>query len=503
MRNTLLVAGILAVTAAFAQERTLDHVKASKARGGGIIMKNNEVAGYYSFYEVDKVDGKTRAFRMALLDNNLKDIGVIKLNRPKDSYMVESAFNGQAFMFFFLNDKNVELETYDLNGKKLGAKVYEDVSKWERMRVYAAVKMGETGEVNQSLFPLGEDGFLKQGVGDGKKAGYLLTAYNNDLSKRWETEAPAGGMIESLDVIAVTKDYIVGSLYKQKGRMDMPDNTFLALFDVHSGKKLWEKELTDGGRRMTVMNAFPEEGNDDLFLIGETFSPKDNVFKDKSQGMYCMRMGMDGTPKQTELLDWDKDIKPHVPADEKGRKELDRIFFHQVVRLNNGTIHCIGEEYKKVMGATGGIQITTEDMLVIELGPDLKFKQCSVFPKSKGRTEFPLEYAALSASLLAKIVKQMGRFDYLFTTQDKAGDRYFCSFLDYARDKNDAGNKVGAYIGTIVGDGKSAPTLDKYDVDEKGSTFFRVMAAKPGYVLMYEYHRKEKTINLHLEKVNF
>ncbi|MBL7950196.1 MAG: hypothetical protein JNM62_00635 [Flavobacteriales bacterium] len=503
MRTTLLTAGLLASLSLFAQERTLQNVLRTKARGGGVIMKSDELAGYYSFYEVDKVDSKTRAFRMALLDNNLNEMGEIKLNRPKGSYLMENVFNGQAFMFFFLNEKNVELETYDLTGKKLGEKVYEDASKWERMRAMQAQAGGDNGEVNQSIFPIGDGGFLKQSIVKGEKRGYQLTAYNNDMSVRWETEAPNSDLIETLDVVAVTKDHIVASMWKQKGAFDMPDVAYMALFDVTNGKKLWEKEVSVGGKRMTVVNVFPVEGTEEMFVIGELFAPDDKVFKAKSQGMYAMRMGLDGVPLQTEMLSWEKDILPHVPADEKGEKDMDRIFFHKVVRLKNGTIHCIGEEYKKAMGATGGVQITTKDMFVIELGPDLKMKRCTVYPKSKTRTEFAKEYAMYSASILAKVVKQLGRFDYEFTTQDKVADRFFSTFVDYDRSKNEDGKKAGTYIGTIVGDGKAEPTLDKYDVDVAGATYFRAMPAKPGFVLVYEYNRKAKSIRFRLEKVNF
>jgi len=500
-KNVLLLVLLLAGFSGFAQQKIYKSVLNSKIRGGGVIMKSDELAGYYSFYEVDRVDSKNRAFRVALIDNDLNDLGEIKLERPKDSYLMENVFNGKAFMFFFLNAKNVELETYDLTGKKLGTKVYEDANKWERLRATAAQSAGVNGEVNQSIFPIGDEGFLKQGITKGDKRGYYLAAYNNDMSLRWETDAPSSSLIENIDVVAVTKDHIIGSVYKQKNVFDMPDNTFMALFDVRTGKKLWEKELMVDRKRMTVVNVFPVEGTDDMFVIGELFGPDDQVFKAKSKGMYAMRMGLDGVPLQTELLEWEKDILPFVPADEKGNRDMDRIFFQKVVRLKNGSIHCIGEEYKKALAATGGIQITTKDMFVIELGADLKMKQCTVFPKSKSRHEFDRNYAMYSASVLAKLVKQMGLFDYEFTTQDKSSDRFFASYIDYDRSKNEDGKKAGTYLGTIVGDGKAAPTLDRYDVKATGS--FRALPAKPGYVLVREYNRKLKELTLRLEKVNF
>lgn len=503
LRTSIMTLAIMASITSLAQEKVISQVLRSKARGSGPIMKTNELAGYYSFYEVDKVDGKTRSFRMALMDNSLNDLGEIKLNRPKNSFLMESVFNGSAFMFFFLNDKNVELETYDVSGKKMGEKVYEDVTKWERTRAAQAQSMGDVGEVNQSIFPIGDEGFLKQSITKGDKRGYHLASYNNDLTVRWETDAPSSPLIESLDIVAVTEDHIIGYLFKQKNLFDMPETSFMVLFDVRTGKKLWEKELKAEGKRMTVVNVFPIEGSEEFLVVGEYFGGDDNVFKDKSTGMYSMRMGADGTPSRSVMFSWEKDILPHVPADEKGKKDMDRIFVHKVVRLSNGSVHFIGEEYKKVIGATGGCQMTTKDMFVIELDPELKLKSCTVYPKSKSRFEFEASYAAYPAALLAKLIKQMGLFDYEFTTQDKAGARYYSSFVDYDRSKNESGGKVGTYVGTIVGNGVDAPTVDKMDVNASGSTYFRAMIGKPGYVLILEYRKKLKQLKFRLEKVNY
>lgn len=503
MKRSLVLFAFLAAIHGHGQEKIMKDVLRAKPRASGVIMKNNELAGYYSFYETDKVDSKNKAFTVALMDDNLTDVGSIRIVREKNSVLMESVFNGKAFMFFFLNGKNIELETYSSEGKKLGEKVYEDVSKWERMRAMMATSAGANGEVNQSIFPIGEEGFLKQSVTKGEKWGYQLTAYNNDLSVRWETEAPSSPMIESLDVIEVTEDHIIGSMFQQKNRMDQPDFTMLAMFDVHTGKKLWAKQLTQQGKNMSVLNVFPSETQDGMFVIGEIFGPSDKIFKDKSKGIFAMRMDMAGVPEQTELFSWEEDILPYVPADAKGRKELDRIFFHKVVRLKNGTVHCIGEEYKKVLGATGGTQITTKDMVVLELDSDLKLKGCEVVGKSKSRFEFPSQFMYLSPSVLAQLIKQMGLFDYAFTSQDRLADRYFASYVDFDRSKNESGDRVGTYIGTITGNGKDKSTVDKNDVMTKGTTFFRAYPAKAGYVMLYEYRAKLKEITLRLEKVNY
>ena len=276
-RKSILALAILVSVASHAQEATIENVLRSRSRGSGTIMKNNELAGYWNFYQVDREDSKNNSFRMAMFDNNLASAGEIKITRPKASYLMENAF-----MFLYLNGKEIEMETYDAKGAKLGSATYEDASKWERMRMTQALQMGTNAEVNQSIFPMGDEGFIKQTLVKGDKRGYQLVAYDNQLKEVWVTTASLAGEIENLDVIEVTDKYIIGSVLKQKNLFDMPDNTLLAMFDVKTGKRLWEKEISHQGKPMTVLNAFQVEGKDEILLLGEYFEPKANIIKGKS-----------------------------------------------------------------------------------------------------------------------------------------------------------------------------------------------------------------------------
>lgn len=504
MRKILWPLALLIGTAGIAQEKTLDHVLRSRTSATGYIRKHDELAGYYSFYKVDKVDSKTSAYRMALLDANLNDAGEINLNRPSNSMLLESEFNGSTFMFLFITDKSVEFETYDASGKKMGEKVYEDVNMWERNRLALAAQGGDDASVSQSIWPIGEEGFLKLGAvkEKGEKRSYQLTGYNNDLSVRWETTTPKSGLVENIGVLSVTKDHVVGYLLKQKNAMDVPETSFMTLFDVHTGKQLWEKELTHQGKRLSLLNVFPTDDGEAFFAIGEFFGPNDNIFKDKSTGLFAMRMGLDGIPTQVEFYEWEKDILPHVPADEKGKKEMKRIVFHSAVRLSNGYVHCIGEEFKKTLSPGGGIQVVSQDMFIFKLDPDGKLVGCDVVPKSKTRLELGgMIYT--STAMLGTMLKQWGFFDYEFTTKSKDGMRYFATYVDFDKTKNESGKKVGTCIGTIVGTGPEPVTVDKYPIDMEEATSCRVYPGKPGYVLIHEYFKKQKKARFRLEKVNY
>ena len=121
--------------------------------------------------------------------------------------------------------------------------------------------------------------------------------------------------------------------------------------------------------------------------------------------------------------------------------------------------------------------------------------------KQATRVALPAGATYWSPSFTAAYMKNEGAFDYAFTMVDKDKDRFFCSYVDYSKERDSKGDKVGTYVGTIVVD-KGKSTTDKIDVRSK-SSYYRVLPAKPGYILMQEYFRKENQVKVRLERVNY
>jgi hypothetical protein len=82
----LLLVGI-SFSALAQQKLEIDNVRSAYLRNSGTILENNEIKGYYSFYQSDKVDRKTNEYTLQIIDENL--------NKVKD--------------IVFTDDKNVSL----------------------------------------------------------------------------------------------------------------------------------------------------------------------------------------------------------------------------------------------------------------------------------------------------------------------------------------------------------------------------------------------------------
>jgi hypothetical protein len=151
------------------------------------------------------------------------------------------------------------------------------------------------------------------------------------------------------------------------------------------------------------------------------------------------------------------------------------------------------------MAALGGgnsvTQLTITNSVVFKFSPDFKLLGIQEFEKGKSRAPSLTDFG--SPQLNAHALKSYGAFDYEYTQVDKANDRFYACFIDYERIKGEK-NK-NAFKTIIYDEGKL--TEDKIYL-ESDSKDFRVLPAKIGNVLLLEYDKKLKSINLHLEKLN-
>jgi hypothetical protein len=78
--------------------------------------------------------------------------------------------------------------------------------------------------------------------------------------------------------------------------------------------------------------------------------------------------------------------------------------------------------------------------------------------------------------------------------QDKAS--FVSGYTDYQREKNYTGS---VFNSISYNDGKI--TNDRINLKTEASSI-RLMPAKPGFVLLVEYFKKAKRLDMHMEKIN-
>lgn len=489
-----------------AQEKSLSEITSFKIKNSGaFIDKNKDVDGYYFYYEVDKLKKGQREYAIKMLDNNLNDIATKSYVDDKNTILADSKFNNQALMFAMVNfkEKNYKLVTFDKQGNQ-GENITIPVNKKEMKWLSAMLNSGSFN----LLFPADDKGFLFNYIRDNKKLGYGLKYVATDGGKSWDYNSPDEAKeILMINPIEVNQEVVVAIESSKKSMLSQTVNFKVLVIDIATGKLLFEKDYDRDNNPRLITNAFLTDDKK-VVLLGEYYDKGDNIIKAKSQGIFAEINDMTGKQISDNKVGWEEKIDKMMPEDSEGKTNRGYIYFHDIVRTQSGSYYCIGEKYRKTasglgiaaaaLGGGGSVtQLTITDAVVFEFDANFNLKDIQNFEKGKSRAPSLTDFG--SPQLNAHALKAFGAFDYEFTQIDEDRDRFYSAFIDYERLKGEE-NKL-AFKTIIYNDGKLSE--DKiYLSKSKGKISYRVMPGKLGHVMILEYNKKEKTLDIHLEKLN-
>ena len=520
----LLVAFLLVTSFALnAQKVTFDNVVKVRLQNSGPILDNEQVKGYYFFYEVDKVDRKSRAYMLQILDENMKEVSKRKFIKSKHTSLTEAAYNGNAFLFSFIDFKKkiLDLVSYDKEMKRLGSRAYK-LDKWGMSQFYSAARGAEPEpSINKIIYPVGNHGFMRYTMKKNKKIGYDLEYLPNNLKKAgsWNKSSPEASKTIAMAAFGDVNDkYLVSAITRKPKLLSNKNVTFsISVLDLETHKIAFEKELKTSKYIYSFMNAIMNDEKQSIMVFGEYFNPNDNLLKDKSQGLCALEYDMKGKIINKAHYSWKGKIKKHIGVDKKGRiEDGGHVAFHKIVKSDDGHFYAIGEMYKK---AVSGLGIASQllnrggsnasmakmvilDMILFDLNPDLTLNDVKVIEKRNSDFFLQAGMGHYPPSMLAYIIRAYGGFDYSYTQMSKDKTSFFSTFTAW-EDEKKKGKKRGAYFGIIAHTaGDDDYVVDKIDLTTDAS-YISVFPAKPGYILISEYFKKAKKLETRLEKINY
>ena len=495
-----------ATTFASAQNKTISDLTTFKIKNSGTMMDaENDVDGYYFFYEVDKLKKGQREFAIKLLDKDLNNIATKSYVDDKNVTLTQSKFNNQALMFAMTNAKEdyYRLVLFDRTGNEIN-RIEVPAT---RKEISQQIKLGAQG-FSDLVFTVDNKGFLFNRIKKNDKMGFGLKYIPTDGGQSWDYKSPEDSkLIQIINPLKANKDVVVALQTSKKSLMSATINLKVIVLDINNGKVLFEKSFDRKEDPRMITNAFITEDKN-VVLLGEYFKEGDNIYKAKSAGLFAVTLDFSGKKVNDSKVSW-KDKLDAKLADTSDKKSQGYVYFHDVVRTKKGAYYAIGERYKRKASA-GGIaamalggggsatQLTITDALFFEFDKDFGITDIKKFEKGKSRVAEISPF--VSPQLNAYIINMMGGFDYQFTQVDTKRDRFYATFIDYERLKGEK-NKY-AYKSIMYQDGQFAQ--DKiYLKNSRKKVISRVMPGKLGHVLLLEYNRKEKTLDMHLEKMNF
>lgn len=494
-----------------AQEKKISDLTSFKLRNSGTLMdKEMDVDGYYLFYEMDKLKKGQREFSIQMMDKNLNEIANKSYVDHKNVSLVDSKFNNQALLFAFSNpgSENYKAIIFDRNANEV-QNIEIPSNKKEKQWMSQLMAQGQAN----MIFTVDNKGFLFNHVIDNKKIGYGLKYIPTDGGNAWEYNSPTDVKeIKMINPIEANDKVVIALEMTKKSMLSGSVSMRIVVLDVNNGKLLFDRDYSRKDDPRFITNAFLKDDNS-LVLLGEYFKSGDNIFKDKSLGLFAETTDLNGNKLNDSKVSWEDKIgKIMAEADPKDDNKMSKgyIYFHDIIRNQDGSYYAIGERYKKTISAGGlamtmlsrgagnSTQLTITDAVMFKFDKDFSLLDAEVI--TKGKSRIPIPGAFTGPQLAAHYINAIGGFDYQFTQIDTKRDRFYSSFIDYERIKGDK-NKW-SFTTIMHQDGKFAKDKIYLNTPNK-STYRRVLPGKLGHVVIMDYDKKEKSLDIHLEKLNF
>lgn len=507
---------LLASTTSMAQNYSFNNVSRSGLRNTGTIVEGNVIKGYYNFYFSEKVSKKNNAYEIVILNENLEEKASAKMVEPKTTHLLEAAYNEKNILFKFYDTKSKMVSYRTMNDEgKISAKETREANKNE---IASYVNSITNDQENTNVQAINDRLFIDVHNYKDKQYKYSIQGLNNAGQIEW-TYTPTNKMkIEMGEFLGSSEDQIWIQVSQSKGVMSR-DYTFDLAGISLDGEEEFRIPLQTSRYNLLAHNATYKKEQDEIVVIGEYYDIKDKSMKSDSKGVFVKVVTSDGTEISEDFISWSQDIGSMVSPEQK--KELGRyyVYFHKIIQTADGKILAIGEQYRKQVSAggvalqmlaatssnvstdAGSMEIKIGNMIVIEIGADYQLSAVDIHDKKESRVNLPQGYGMVSQHLMAKVLKAEGLFDYSFTQNNADNSVVTFAYIDMEKVKGKMRKQaVVNFISYIKGE--EDYTSDKMSLSTEASTIW-FMPAKPGHVLILEYFKKEETLEMRLEPINY
>lgn len=495
----LLIALCLLPDLLMAQNLAKADVISVKMRNSGAIVQNQQVKGYFYFYNLEKKDRKNNNYLLSITDENLREISSVEITRPKYYLLIDAVFNGESFGFLFYDasERSLELMGYDRTLKATGKIIKKLENKYANAS-YAMIAQGNE-PAQPFLVSVPNKGFLYYGITNESKAEYEIEYYDNAMKKNWASFAVKDDFDFEFAAEAFQgQEYVGSTIAKKTGAMSMDVVFDLLVQNIADGKPLFRVPMASAKYNYSIAEVSFDKGKQQFTMLGEYYNKDEKIIKAQSQGFIALVLDMKGKIVSEKVNTWAAVLKTVETKDQASFEKTD-ILFHEFIKTADGQVFAIGEQYKKSGVPPMSVQLNVYNMVIFQFDADFTIKKTNVFQKDKNVMSLPNGMMMVNSKVLSYIAKAYGGFDYVFSQQPEDKATFMVSYINYSREKGEKGKNV---LGTIVYTPEKVFTTDNMALSRKSSTYY-VYRAKPGYVMVNEYLEKEKKLDSRLEKINY
>ena len=481
---------------AMAQNMKIEDVLKVSVKQSGTIETNGVVEGYYVFYSSGRAKKGMLKYTLRILDPELNKVIDKNMEMDQRTIVLNAATNGSSLAFRFWDARNRELiaKGFDFKGKSLFTKKTEVKN---NMAISMLTSPGGNSELG--FVPIPDFGYLHIYPTKEDKLTYVMKLISDDKAVKGGTIKGNPKKVEMASNICVANDMVINLVMSRDKLLNAKDMDMqLQGINVKTGKETFNTSLKSLKYNTMIINGHPAPDGENIILYGLNYKPDDKISK-KPKGMIKFLMN----PKGEVLDSWTFDWKGKSIKLDDG-EEAGNLYVHDFITGKNGHTYMVAEQINLAVGASiagalltrgGSTSFKIDDMMILELDQDFKLVDVEVIEKSRNTFTFPgIPIGGIFA--IGMLADAYGQFDYSY--YQMIDDDFQVTYIDYERAK---GKKNGFVFGGVTNvDGKY--NYDKIDISNKGVET-RVLKGKPGYVLLMDYIKREKELNLRLEKINF
>lgn len=477
----------------------------------GTIQRNNQIGGYYFLMQADRVDKTTNAYVLHVLDENLNRVRKMKFNATASISLQEAAASdsSMAFLFYYPADKKYELRIYDNNGELLQSYTRAFDSNKRRLHLQN-MSLHNESDGNRTLFEVGNHGYMAVFVRWQSKGTCTYDINFYDTQKRKTSKFSPGVADRDFlraDYLAKTDSLLFLEI---TNRRSSRATSSIVAFNIHTKKKAFEVNANKEKWQFEPTAVLPVPGQDTIVMVGKYFEKDVKHVKSNGKGIAIYRVSRHTGAILTRAYNsWETEISRHYSCDKKGQNaENGYLYLHNATLGPNGKVFVAAEGYYRRMYAYGFVHSTiflpfhmtpsftrvrNTDMVVLEFNATDKLVKAVSYDKPPTTMMARMDF--LNRHMVARNARVHGLFGYRFI--HPAGDPGHFSICYYD------GRKSGEERGYFTWLRYNGQKFRQYDVPlysrEVRNT---VLPAKPGFLLIVEDNRKEKTVSMRMEKIS-
>ncbi len=488
-----------------AQKTSLQNIKKFSLQNISAITENGEVKGYVAFYLIDKKNRKESNFKLTIWDANLTLKYDIDLVRPASTFFLEASYNGDVFCVSFFNrrEKKKEFVMFDQDGKETGTYATDKMSRLEIQLLSASQ------DVTPNLVAIPNVGFAFYGLDPESDNNSMVTILGRDGKKKWSAiySGTDKNDLASAYPIAHDENLLVSVIPVRESKYSQKIKGMNVKFhEAETGKELFTFENKQEKYQYSVSRVTSEKDN--IYIYGEYLDANADIIKDDTKGLFVLITDKKGNIQKESYTNW-ADIQKSMPGamlSDKGKPV--RLTMHEIIKTADDKHFIICEQFYRTADAMGIIavaggnsaavtKIVLQNMVVLEFDPDFKFAKGSVVKKNRTNVTLPAGMDFYGAPFIAFYLKSMGRFDYCFTNEATDKKTFSSIYVNYDKEA-EKGTKT---IGSISYNKNGEIVEDKINLTSK-PTAYMVFPAKAGYVTIFEYFKKTKSMDIRMERLN-